>query len=85
MARTVKCRQFEKALEELCTQGFESVREKWMMLFLWMALMEKSMPASNPNLLWKDFVVLAYVLEQGQPMQSIPLMQGTHQCNKKIW
>ena len=74
--------QFEKALEELCTQGFESVREKWMMLFLWMALMEKSMPASNPNLLWKDFVVLAYVLEQGQPMQSIPLMQ--HMANRSL-
>jgi hypothetical protein len=66
---------FDDALHELAATGFEYVRQKWVALFFWMALMGKSCPNPNNDLLWEDFATLAYVLNDGMPMQDIPLMQ----------
>lgn len=67
--------KFDDALHELSTTGFEYVRQKWVALFFWMALMTKSCPNPKKDLLWEDFATLAYVLNDGMPMQDIPLMQ----------
>lgn len=63
-----------EAIHELHETGFESVRQKWMEQFVWMALMTKSQPAIKNQELWKDFTTLAYVLQQGWPMRKIPMM-----------
>ena len=67
--------RFNEALKELSTTGFEYVRQKWLNLFVWMALMAKSNPNQKNTMLWQDFATLAHVLHQEQAMQNIPLMR----------
>lgn len=51
----------------------EPRRQKWGSMFLWMALWAKS-SSREKEYLWKDFLILAKKIHDGEPLKDIPLM-----------
>lgn len=70
----VRVCNIEKAMDTVFEQELELNRDKWRFHFLWAALWMKSKPRKSERL-WEDSFFIAYAIEQGLALKSIPLMQ----------
>lgn len=62
------------AMEGVFEQIFAKERDKWVFHFLWNALFLKS-NARKAERSWKDCLLIAYYIEQNNPLEDIPVMR----------
>ncbi len=70
----VKVCRFDEAMEAVFTQEMELHREHWLSHFLWITLWLKSRARKNEKI-WQDSFFIAYSIESGMPLNSIPIMR----------
>ncbi len=70
----VKVCSFDEAEAAVFEKELERNREQWIFHFLWIALWLKAAAKKN-ELMWQDSFIIAYAIQQGQPLKSIPIMR----------
>lgn len=68
-------RESQHAFDLKITEFFENRRQLWFERLFWMALWSKSSLGRAP-LKWEKFLILAWELQKGTPLEEIPLMQS---------
>lgn len=62
------------AVGAILSEVFEPLREKWLLQFIFMAMWARSRAKKNERM-WKDLTVLAYCIDQGKPLQDLPIIE----------
>ncbi len=65
----------EPSISSVIDVALDPKRDIWANRFLWLSEMMKT-SSNSPISLWKDFLVLSHLIEQGEPLSAIPLMCG---------
>lgn len=69
----VKICELDQAITTVFSEEFEQHRDRWLFHFLWVSLWMK-MNARAHEVMWQDSFILAYLIQTGAPLVSIPLM-----------
>lgn len=69
----VKVCRLQEAIDDVFVEVMELDRQKWMFHFLWVALWAKARTKKNEKL-WQDSFLIAHVIQQGTPLNEIPIM-----------
>ncbi|QRN02628.1 hypothetical protein GH742_01355 [Legionella sp. MW5194] len=64
----------ETAMEAVFEHEMEKNRDKWLFHFLWITLWMKAKTRKTEKL-WQDSFFIAYAIQQGTPLHTIPVMQ----------
>ena len=70
----VKVCRLEDAMKDVFVQEMEQHRDKWQFHFLWISLWFKAKKRKNEKI-GQDSFLIAYLIREGRPLQSIPLMK----------
>jgi hypothetical protein len=70
----VKICRFAEAMEAVFDLEMELNREDWLFHFLWITLWLKVSARKNEKT-WQDSFFIAYSIQQGSPLKSIPIME----------
>lgn len=65
----------------LVFEEFEQHREQWIFHFLWVALWVRS-GARSTELMWQDCFFIAHIIQSGEPLKDIPLMEDL--CKRSV-
>lgn len=76
----IKVCELDKAAV-LVFEEFEQHREEWLFHFLWVALW-MSAGSRRSELMWQDCFFIAHIIQSGEPLNSIPLMQEI--CKRSV-
>ncbi|QDP71639.1 hypothetical protein FOG18_03135 [Legionella israelensis] len=65
---------FDEAMKDVFKEEMEVQRERWLFHFIWLTLWLKSSARKNEKI-WQDSFYIAYAINQGRSLDSIPIMR----------
>jgi len=77
----VRVCRFAEAMSAVFANEMEHNREKWLFHFLWIALWIKAKARKNEKI-WQDSFFIAYAIQSGVPLESIPIMREI--CHQSV-
>lgn len=77
----VKVCEMDKAMALVFEEELEQHRDRWLFHFFWVALWMRAR-AKPVELLWQDSFYIAHLIQSGEPLTMIPLMQDI--CRRSV-